>query len=350
MIIKDLVIKRESDKASIKCNIDNMILSFWFSIDYIDYVSENYDGILLLMLPVAMKRNEKIIIKGVISYKLYHNIVHNIMKLFSIMFEECKHYIEIDADGFSHGENYNNIAIGCGLSCGVDSLNCLEDNFFSETGPYRITHVTNFNTGGSGTKIQYEKRVQNVNNFVKNTSLVLLNVDSNLYEINLDHGRYHALKNLSVVLLFQKLFKRYYYSSGFSYQDCKIFSKCLDIAYSDPILIHLFSTENLEFVSYGCQYKRNEKVLQISKQPLSYEFLDVCINGTFVEFNTERKLNCSFCSKCMRTMVVLDYCKKLDNYKKVFDLDKYYYQKEEYLRKLNPNDTLEKEIIDLLKI
>ncbi len=49
-------------------------------------------------------------------------------------------------------------------------------------------------------------------------------------------------------------------------------------------------------------------------------------------------------------MVVLDYCKKLDNYKKVFDLDKYYYQKQEYLQKLNPNDTLEKEIIDLLKI
>lgn len=124
MIIKDLVIKRENDKAYIECNIDNMILSFCFSIDYIDYACENYDGILLLMLPVAMKRNEKIKIKGVISYKLYHNIVHNIMKLFSIMFEECKHYIEIDADGFSHGENYNNVAIGCGLSCGVDSLNC----------------------------------------------------------------------------------------------------------------------------------------------------------------------------------------------------------------------------------
>ena len=79
MIIKDLVIKRDNNKASIECNIDNRILSFWFSIDYIDYVSENYDGILLLMLPVAMKRNEKITIKGVISYKLYHNIVHNII-------------------------------------------------------------------------------------------------------------------------------------------------------------------------------------------------------------------------------------------------------------------------------
>ena len=35
-----------------------------------------------------------------------------------------------------------------GLSCGIDSLCCLEDYYFNiKYSPYKLTHVTNFDAG-----------------------------------------------------------------------------------------------------------------------------------------------------------------------------------------------------------
>ena len=54
-----------------------------------------------------------------------------------------------------------------------------------------------------------------------------------------------------------------------------------DFAYSDPIAIPLLSTENIEFISHGCQY--TEKTLKVSNNSLNYKYLDVCVNGNFVK-------------------------------------------------------------------
>ena len=48
---------------------------------YANYISSNYDGILLLILPIAMKNNENIFIKGTLSYKLFFNITVQAMNL-----------------------------------------------------------------------------------------------------------------------------------------------------------------------------------------------------------------------------------------------------------------------------
>ena len=65
-----------------------------------------------------MRNNENLIIKGKVSYKLFHNVTHYLMKIINIMIPECKP-INIEVDEFSYSKEYNNNGVGCGLSCGI---------------------------------------------------------------------------------------------------------------------------------------------------------------------------------------------------------------------------------------
>jgi hypothetical protein len=318
-----------------------------YNSNYKKFISSNYDGPLILALPIAMKNNEKLIIKGKISYKLFHNITNHLMKIINIMIPECNP-IQIIPDEFSYGEKYDNTAVGCGLSCGIDSLCCLEDYYFNcQENPYKLTHVTNFHAGASTNQKQYQKRLNNVIEYNKNTTLSLLDIITNFTNLNdFKHQKIHVLRNLSIPLFFQKLFCKYYYSSTYSYIDSKIKQNSYDFAYSDPITIPLLSTENMEFISHGCQYTRPQKTLKILSNPLNHKHLDICVDGKFVE-NTNTVLNCSTCWKCLRTLATLDHYNKLHLFKHVFSLKKYASHKKSFIQKLNKNDPLQREIIEL---
>ena len=346
MIISDLKINKNITTFL----VDNKEIYLKYSIEYEKYISSNYDGALILVLPIAMKNNENLIIKGKVSYKLYHNVKNYLMKIINIMIPECKP-INIEIDSFSYGEKYGNIGVGCGLSCGIDSLCCLQDYYFDiEDSPYKLTHVTNFDAGASANiTTVFNKRVSNAEKYCQETTLNMLKVITNFTSINdFIHQKIHVIRNLSIPLFFQKLFCKYYYSSAFSYIDIKIKPKSYDFAYGDPIVIPLLSTENIEFISHGCQYTRPEKTLKVSENTLSYKYLDVCINGKFVK-KSNTFLNCSTCWKCLRTLVTLDYYNKIQNYDNVFELKKYYKLKNNFLKNLKKKDPLQREVIELYK-
>lgn len=346
MIIKNLKINKNATTFLI--NDKEIYLNY--DIEYEKYVSSNYDGPLILALPIAMRNNENLIIKGKVSYKLFYNVKHYLMKIINIMIPVCKP-IHIEVDGFSYSKEYNNVGVGCGLSCGIDSLCCLQDNYFdTEDSPYKLTHVTNFDAGASGdNSTAFNKRVSNAELYCQETTLNILKVYTNFTSINnFGHQKIHVIRNLAIPLFFQKLFCKYYYSSAYSYIDSKIKQNSDDFAYGDPIVIPLLSTENIEFLSHGCQYTRPEKTLKVSENSLSYKYLDVCVDGGFVS-NNNKFLNCSTCWKCLRTLTTLDYYKKLHHYENVFNLKKYYKKKDKFLQTLNKNDPLQREIIELYK-
>ena len=345
MIIKNLITK----KNKILFLIDDNEIFLTYDINYEKYISSNYDGALILALPIAMRNNENLIVKGTVSYKLFHNVNNYLMKIINIMIPECKP-INIEVDEFSYSREYNNIGVGCGLSCGIDSLCCLQDYYFdTEDSPYKLTHVTNFHAGASGDIITFNRRLSNSELYCQETNLNMLKVETNVATfLTGNHKIYHVFRNLSIPLFFQKLFSKYYYSSTYSYIDSKIMSNSSDFAYGDPIVLPLLCTENIEFISHGCQYTRPEKTLKVSENSLSYKYLDVCINADFVKTNNTF-LNCSTCWKCLRTLTTLDYYKKLHHYENVFELNKYYKEKDKFLQTLNKNDPLQREIIELYK-
>jgi hypothetical protein len=71
----------------------------------------------------------------------------------------------------------------------------------------------------------------------------------------------------------------------------------------------LWSNERLEVLHFGDQVYRSDKLLAIVDEPLVQQHLRVCWK------NKNEDLNCCQCEKCVRTMLLLQTCGKLDSYK-----------------------------------
>lgn len=338
--------RNETSKSitRVSCDVDGEELYFEFPEEYNKYTVRNIDSFILLMLPLAMIRKENIYIDESVSEKLYHNIVNYLMKIINLMWPDCA-MINIYINKLNNDKYYSS-EVGCGLSCGVDSLCCLEDYYFNEScsTSYKLTYVTNFKyTNIQNLHKYHDKTIKYIEDYLKNTTLKLLTVVSNVNKINTvqSHNLTHTFKNCSIPLLFPRLFNKYYYASGdYSYVDCGIRKNCT-MARIDPMIINLFSTENTEFISHGCQYTRPEKTLKISSNPLTQKYLQVCI-----VYSTK---NCSKCSKCLATLITLDYYNVVDYFHERFDLDIYRSHKEEYINNLNINNPLHKDIVKLYK-
>lgn len=71
-----------------------------------------------------------------------------------------------------------------------------------------------------------------------------------------------------------------------------------------PDLDPLWSTETLEFV-HDAMLSRTEKLRRISDDPVAMSSLKVC-------WRHPQRYNCGECEKCLRTMIMLDLCGRLD--------------------------------------
>jgi hypothetical protein len=181
--------------------------------------------------------------------------------------------------------------------------------------------------------------------FAEEMGLDFIRVDSNLSEfLQFNFQLSHSPRNLSSVLLFQKLFSKYYYSGAFRYRDCFI-GPSNDIARTEPASVHLLSTETLECISVGTQYSRVEKTMKVCELESSYRWLNVCI------LPDTRGANCSVCFKCCRTLLTLEILGKVEKYRNVFDLDRYRKVRNGYIRHIlrNRNAPLHREIIEYAK-
>ena len=343
-------IKRYLDKefGFVESLINNKKAFIKFNKEYFDYTDLSYDGFLILMLPLAMKNHEDIYLDGKISFRLYYKLIHNIMPIIKIVHPTFK-LIKINHQGFNTAKYNSNDSVGCGLSCGVDSLCCIEDFYFKECGEYKLTHVTNFNAGSYTLRDVYKNKLINIKKYISETDLGFLQIDSNFAQINnLEHQYFHTLRNLSIPLFFQKLFKTYYYASCFSYQDSKFVENSGSITSTEPVLIPLLSTENLEFIIHGAQYTRVKKTEIISKNQLSMKYLDICVAPKYY-VKIQPYINCSKCFKCMRTLFTLEYLGVLNKYNRVFDINIYFKYKENYLKTLVTTNPYDRELKKLIK-
>ena len=333
-----------NNKTRVECVIDH-VNKILIECDekYIDSVQENYDGFLVLVLVVAMKKNETIEINGLVSFKLYYNIVNHVMPIIKIVHPNFS-IIKIKIKGFTEEIYGTNDSVGCGLSCGVDSLSCIEDYYFKNCRSFKLTHLTNFFAGATTNRTVYENKLVNIQNYVDEIGLDFLQVYTNFHKINnLEHQYFHTLRNLAVPLFFQKLFRRYYYASSFSYLNSKIIPDSKSITSTEPILIPLLSTENLELLIHGCQYSRIRKTNLICNNNLAHKYLDVCVHPTYYE-TIKEKINCSKCYKCLRTCATLDYYDCLDKFEAVFDIELYQKYKKEYLENLEMTNPYDREL------
>lgn len=323
----------------------------WYCVDgsFSDYlVDERADAFLLALLPYAMSLGEDIEVLCPVSERLFYNVRNYIMNILPEFFPSYKK-IELNTLSLDSGQLFESgNAVVTGISGGVDSFCSVADHHFNTSAPtsYRLSHLIYNNVGshGRGGRALFEARWSRIHTISQELGLPIIRVDSNIRDFTaIRYVNCHSLVNASSAMTLQKLFGKFLYASTFHYSDCFI-GEANDIAFGDPALVHLYSTESLQSILTGSQYTRPQKVEIVSELPITYRYLDVCVNNDHLEGN------CSTCRKCFRTLFALELLGKIDLYDKVFDLDKYHKSKRRYLRKVRQRKIpRNKELYDLAR-
>jgi hypothetical protein len=306
--------------------------TMWFAVkkEYESMLSdETYDAFFLVPLYLGMFYGAKVKISGKVSKKLYRNMMEygqQILKNFSSDLD----FTEVETNGLTEKVYSERNLIGTGISCGVDSLSTIYDRYEKENDiEYRLNSLFIFNCGTHGDYENPETQKRFINRYELNRkaasdmNLLAYQVNSNLHafthKIAEQKLGYFAI--YSCVLSMEKVIKKYYLASSYSYDELLEFhdqSHDFDMAeYTESYLVPLIQTESTELILDGAQYKRSQKTENIADWDIAKNHLNVCINPH------NGAENCSCCSKCMRTLLPLDAMGKLNEFSNVFDLDVY---------------------------
>ncbi|MUP44165.1 hypothetical protein E0K83_00210 [Gramella sp. BOM4] len=357
LIIEKPVLNTRDGKTtvSVQFEMDKQKKELWYSFpnEYENFiVTEQSDAFVVGLLFLGLKTGNDIKINTPISSKLFYSLNHYIIDALCLVNDQYKK-IKILPSSLSQTDfNFGNTA-STGLSCGIDSLATYFDHN-DEVDPYKINYFTFFNVGshgdhgGENARSIFHERFSNVAAFAKKVNKEVITVDSNLSEIlQMKFQETYNLRTISCALLFQKLFKNYYYSSGTRF-DHFGFNNA-EIADLDMLIIPNLSTESTSFFVSALKYSRIDRTELISQFSETYDHLDVC---THPIRNEREKINCSECYKCQRTMLTLDLLGKLDLYSSVFDVQKFRRNKKKYIGWLLSKKkklTLDRELINYIK-
>lgn len=291
--------------------------------------ADTYDSFVLIGLYLAMNHHTDLRIHGSISKKLYKNLTWYVQKIFCD-FSDKLTPAKIFVEGCSLAKPTGNI-IGTGISCGVDSFSTIYDRFEKEDDPdYKINALFIFNCGSHGdfdnayTQTVFKSRVERALIVADELDLPLVVVDSNLHQFRDEENKntIFFLSLYSCVLSMQGAIRRYYISGACSYQSIKEFGikpHHYDLAtFCDSYLIPLIQTERTELIIDGCQYRRVDKIKNISDWSIAQKYLNVCLTQKGAD-----STNCGQCPKCLRTLLTLEILGKLENFSKVFDIEAY---------------------------
>ncbi len=294
------------------------------------FVCDTYDPFVLTALYLAMYHKTDLRIHGNISKKFYKNIKWYIQKILCD-FSEVFSPVDVIVDGFAPTEA-TGFLTGTGISCGVDSLSTIYDRFVKEDDPdYKINALFMFNCGSHGdfgkpaTQEVFISRIMRSNAIAEELGLLLIVVDTNLHQFRYEKEK-DTLLFLSIyscVLSMQNGIRRYYISGACSYKGIKEFGDNdkhhADLAVAcDSYLIPLIKTERTELIIDGCQYRRVDKIKNIADWDIAQKYLNVCLIQKGAD-----STNCGDCPKCARTLLTLDILGKLDNFAKIFDVEKW---------------------------
>jgi len=332
----------EVDIKFIDMEVKSPAETIWFEIDA-NYdrilTNDTYDAFLLVPLFLAMHHKTDLRICGNVSKRLYKNLTWYGQKIFCDFSPKISP-VNIIVDGFAPPQAQGAL-IGTGISCGVDSLSTLYDRFIKENDPdYKINALFFFNCGSNGTikdsVTQYiaQSRSERGISLARELGLPLFPMDSNLHEFSRsEYGdTFIFLSNYSCVLALQNIIRRYYIGSACSYKGIKYSGtkyNLFDFAeFCESYFVPLLGTERTEFIIDGCQYRRVDKIKNLADWHIAQKYLNVC------HVSNENSANCSWCEKCMRTLLALEILGKLENFSQVFDLKTYKEKSFDYKAKI----------------
>jgi len=350
LVINKPYIKDNKLISQIEYNSKKYNMYFEVDNEYVKYLChENCDSFLVSLLPFIVKHNYDVKINGRISSKLYYQLTNYLLPLLCSEFNKKKINIDCELSNI----NFNSSGVGASVSLGVDSFYTLIKHKNQKDSKFNITHLTFFNAGSHGdfggdkARKLYHNRLNYIRKFCNENNYKLVSVDTNMNElIMMNHKKTHSFRTIGCVLALQKLFGKYYFASGYHYNEMRIDEG--SCGHYDTLNVQNLSTESLVFYSSGLEVTRMEKVKYISNFKETYSWLNVCVTSD---------KNCGKCNKCIRTEAELDSIDMLNKYDAVFNVVEFEKNKNKILSQIisesrgNDSDAMyNKEIINNYKI
>ncbi|HUG88627.1 MAG TPA: hypothetical protein VMP42_07660, partial [Actinomycetota bacterium] len=242
----------------------------WFSVESrnSDLVTDRSEAALLGLLLPAMQRREEVRVEGQISGRFLHNLDGPFQFLLNSEFPWLER-VPIRAEEIVPPPP-RAPGVATGFSAGIDSFSVLADHHYGNPPPgHRLTHLLYNNVGSHGAEGNdlFAARYERLGPAVERIGLPFVAVDSNLmsfYDEKLSFKVTYTLRNAVVALLLQGGIGRSFHAAGTVLGKRSRYRPLRDIAFLDPILLPMISTEALDAVSAGGHYTRVEKTLQVA--------------------------------------------------------------------------------------
>lgn len=363
MIISNMRVGSHGDQVVASAQVDSAAYgstAIWFKLsgEHAErIVDDRFDAFVVAMLYPAMTHGEDIEVRGAVSERLLFGLRDAVALVRT--YSNALKPVRIRADRVC-SRGFQGPGVGMSFSGGVDSFCTLYDRYVTETLPsFRVNSLLFFNTGSHGDWVQngseefarrkFRARLAHIKPFADELGIECVDVDTNLHFFHRwDHNHSHTLKDAAVMLLLQKHYSTFFYpSAGFGYAEGLELSRHYRgkaVAYLDPILLPLLSSDSLQLISDGACYRRSEKLLRVADYAPAQRLLNVCVA------DVDDWKNCSGCSKCLRTLMSLDLSRNLPKFASLFDLDKYEARKSRYFAKqleMAPTDAFAADNVEL---
>lgn len=301
------------------------------------------DAIIYLMLPVALNYGFDIYSELPVSEILLHNIRQFLIPALTRSDNALKE-VKIEAPTVS--DTSMGFGVGTAVSGGVDSFYTIMEYSKPIYKTMQLTHLMigsaswDLEIDGCRNLLEWENKYTNqferYHGIAESLNLPLIKIFSNYYDYlvkgrkdNLLHGAVHPYITMANVLTLKKLWKIYYFSSSYLFEDFQLLDNSKkDAAYYDLLTMYSLSRADFICINSGAELDRVSKTVLLAEYPLAQKYLHPCF--------THDKKNCSkpTCNKCLRALLALDYYDKLDKLAEVFDIPYYRQNRIVYFKEL----------------
>lgn len=322
IIIESVYVDGQKLQADIVDDDQEKQLWFCYSDNY-QPVALNADAFLIILLRYAMLHNKDIISKVPVHYELLNSI--NRLLIPAIHMADAAHAkMKVFAPVLADYNCHQAPGVATGLSCGVDSFYALLNHYQTGDKNLDVTHLFYFDLFRKdiNAKVRTFDYCQKV---AAEMGFSLIKICTNVLEV-LDIYWYptHLYVFFAAVNSMQDIIGKYYLASSFHVTDVDMMNNPLwiDPAHYELLLIKALHHKDMELYVEG-PVTRLDKTDFIADFPIVQNRLSVCWPRPYD--------SCGICAKCVRTLVDLDVCGKLDKFDAVFDLSDYKEKREWYL-------------------
>lgn len=347
-----------TDTGRSRLNADLMVdgpnqqnTTLWMEVDtaYEKYLcNERADAFVVGLLNYAMEYGHDIVSEAPVTERLYSQLIKVFLPAYCRINSPSANRISPrlvkvtcpTAPEVEHPED--GLAIGTGVSCGVDSMHVLATHPELTHGCVWNFHVFHYKSSDADRERKWTQLQRQAKTICDAAGIKLLVGDSNFDGRCLPGlmcGYSTTYANLFMIFALQKLWKRFYIASEFDITEFKLdYGLRTDCAYYDHMLLPYASIGRMSVLTDDMSHNRLEKVKDIIEYKPAHDLLNVCWNVT-------EGRNCSHnCLKCQYTMMEIDYWGGLDHFSSVFDVEYFRKHFEVYLaayyREVKNQDTL----------